>query len=166
MLREVEIRGLKEDFNTLLGERWGLLTAKAEPVNPMTVGWGQVGRLWGLPVCSVYVRPQRFTYGLMNDAKYFSLSFLPEELHAAAALCGSKSGRDTDKVKETGLTVMHDLSAPYYAEAELVLVCRTLYVQDLDSACFLDRALEEKTYGGKDYHRMYVGQIETVLKAR
>lgn len=164
MLHQVEIKGLKEDFNTLLGERWGLLTAAGKPVNPMTVGWGQVGRLWGLPVCTVYVRPQRFTRGLIDSAKYFSLSFLPEDKHQVVALCGSKSGRDTDKVKECGLTVMNDLAAPYYAEAELVLVCRKLYEQDMDAGCFTDKELDGKVYPQKDYHRMYVGQIEAVLK--
>lgn len=164
MLRQIEIKGLSEDFNTLLGERWGLLTAAADPVNPMTVGWGQVGRLWGKPVCTVYVRPQRFTFGLMNDAKHFSLSFLPEDRHDVVALCGTKSGRDIDKVKECGLTVVDDLSAPYYAEAELVLVCRKLYEQDMEPESFVDKDIDGKNYPGKDYHRMFVGEIEAVLK--
>lgn len=164
MLEKVSLDTLDVNFTKLLEERWGLVTAGADPVNPMTVSWGQVGRLWNKPVCTVYIRPQRFTYGLMNDAKYFSLSFLPAERHEAAVLCGSKSGRNTDKVKECGLTVVDDGRAPYYAEAELVLVCRKLYEQDLTGENFLEKDVDEKNYPAKDYHRMYVGEIETVLR--
>lgn len=164
MLKQIDFEEVNVNFTKLLADRWGLVTAEAEPVNPMTVSWGQVGRLWNKPVCTVYLRPQRFTYGLMNDAKYFSLSFLPEGRHEIVTLCGSKSGRDTDKVKECDLTVMTDQKAPYYAEAELVLVCRKLYEQDMEGACFLDGDIEREDYPTKDYHRMYVGEIETVLR--
>jgi len=164
MLHPVPIKGFQEDFNTLLQERGGLLTAAGTPVNPMTVGWGQIGRLWGKPVCTVYIRPQRFTAGLMKETSHFSLSFLPEDRHDVVSLCGSKSGRDVDKVKACGLTICSDLSAPYYAEAELVLICRTLYAQDMDSACFVEKDVDEKNYPGHDYHRMYVGEVETILK--
>jgi len=164
MMHAIELGDLHENFNTLFGERWGLLTAAGPRVNPMTVGWGQVGRLWNRPVCTVYVRPQRYTFGLMNESRYFSLSFLPEDLHGIVALCGSQSGRDTDKVAESGLTLLTGQAAPCYEEAELTLICRTLYVQDLDGACFLDREADRQNYPRKDYHRMYVGQIESVFR--
>jgi len=164
MLKTIALKELDANFYALLEDRWGVVTAAGEKVNPMTVSWGGVGRLWNKPVCTVYLRPQRFTFGLMNDAKYFSLSFFPEDRHDVVVLCGSKSGRETDKVKEYGLTVMEDQAAPYFAESDLVLICRKLYVQDFDPACFADGTLDEKNYPGKDYHRMYIGEIQTVLK--
>jgi len=165
MLQTISPRELDANFFSLLNDRWALLTVKdGEGCNPMTVSWGGTGILWSRPVVTVYVRPQRYTYGLMEKEGYFSLSFLPEEFHPAMALCGSKSGRDTDKVKECGLTVLTDRAAPYFEQAELTLICRKLYAQDLDPACFLDRSVDEKNYPGKDYHRMYIGEIEAVLK--
>jgi hypothetical protein len=54
--------------------------------------------------------------------------------------------------------------APYFAEAELVLVCRKLYFSDLDPSHFLDQSLE-RNYQNKDYHRMYIGEIVEALGA-
>lgn len=165
MLRPVDPKTLDANFFSLLADRWGLLTAAdGAGCNPMTVSWGEAGILWNKPVVTVYVRPQRYTHGLMDTEQYFSLSFLPEARHDAAVLCGAKSGRDTDKVKETGLTVLNDREAPYFAEAELTLICRKLYAQDLDPACFVDRDVDGKNYPTKDYHRMYIGEIVAALQ--
>lgn len=165
MLRPVDPKTLDANFFSLLADRWGLLTAAdGAGCNPMTVSWGETGILWNKPVVTVYVRPQRYTHGLMDAEQYFSLSFLPETRHDVAVLCGAKSGRDTDKVKETGLTVLRDREAPYFAEAELTLICRKLYAQDLDPACFVDKEVDGKNYPNKDYHRMYVGEIVAALK--
>lgn len=165
MLKSVDPKTLDANLFSLLADRWGLLTAAdGEGCNPMTVSWGGAGILWNKPVVTVYVRPQRYTHGLMENEQYFSLSFLPEERHDAAALCGAKSGRDIDKVKETGLTVVDDQPAPYFAEAELVFICRKLYAQNLDPACFVDKAIDEKNYPNRDHHRMYIGEIVAALK--
>ena len=44
--------------------RWALVTAGSpEDHNSMTVSWGGIGSLWGKPVATVYIRPNRHTYG-------------------------------------------------------------------------------------------------------
>ena len=165
MLQAMDPKALDANFFSLLDDRWGILTVKTDTgCNPMTVSWGGAGILWNKPVATVYVRPQRFTFGPMNEESYFSLSFLPQELHDAAAFCGSKSGRDMDKVKECGLTLLEDQPAPYFAEGELTLICKKLYQQDLREDCFVDEAVIGANYPGKDYHRMYIGEIIAVLK--
>ena len=166
MLEHIDPKALDANFFSLLDDRWGILTVadgERENPNPMTVSWGGVGILWGEPVVTVYVRPQRYTRHLIDGEEYFSLSFLPKDKDPAAALCGSKSGRDTDKVKDCGFTVLKDEKAPYFAQSELTLICRKLYEQDLDPAGFVDQSLDEKNYPAKDYHRMYIGKIEQVL---
>ena len=163
-MKKLDMKDLKVNLPAMLEDRWALLTAAdGEGCNPMTVSWGSVGRLWNMPVVTVYVRPQRYTKGLMDAAQYFSLTFLPEEMHDAAAFCGAKSGRDTDKVKECGLTVLKDEKAPYFAEGELTFICRKVYEQDMAGENFTDPAVEARNYPGKDYHRMYVGEIVAVL---
>ena len=114
-----------------------LLTAgDRKSCNTMTIGWCQAGRLWNLPVCTVYVRPERYTYQFMEDQDYFTVSVLPEGEKKTMALCGSRSGRDMDKIKECGLTVRYGAGgAPFFEEAEAVLVCRKLYVQDMAPEC-------------------------------
>ncbi len=146
---------------TMFEERWALLTAGSrESMNTMTVGWGGIGALWGLPVALCAVRPQRYTYGFMERENYFTLSFLGEEHRRALQICGATSGRDTDKIRKTGLTpIFSESGAPYFAEAELVLVCRKLYAQDMKPECFEDAALCERWYPQHDFHRAYVGEI-------
>ena len=81
------------------------------------------------------------------------------------ALCGSKSGRDVDKVKECGFTVAGAAcGAPYFEEAGLVLVCKKAYWQDMDPTHFLDGELDGKWYPERDYHRIFIGEIVEVLK--
>lgn len=164
-MRKIELKDLNMNLPELLEKRWALLTAAdGEGCNPMTVSWGGMGVLWNLPVVTVYVRPQRYTKGLMDREDYFSLTFLPEEMHDVVVLCGSKSGRDLDKVKECTLTVLKDEKAPYFAEGELTFICRKIYAQDMAGECFTDPAVDGKNYPGKDYHRMYVGEIVAVLQ--
>ena len=164
MLEILEPKDLEPNMFSMLSDRWGLLTAAdGEGCNPMTVSWGGVGVLWRRPVVTVYVRPQRYTYGLLEKEDHFSLSFLPQSRHDDVVLCGSRSGRDTDKVQACGLTLLRDQSAPYFQEAELTFICRKLYAQDMDPACFTDHALDEELYPDRDYHRVFVGEIEKVL---
>ena len=81
MFKSIDPKALDANFFSLLDDRWGILTVKTDTgCNPMTVSWGGTGILWGKPVVTVYVRPQRFTFGPMNEEEYFSLSFLPENV--------------------------------------------------------------------------------------
>lgn len=162
-LHSVDPRELSPELLRAFGTKNALLTAgDREMRNTMTIGWCQAGRLWNLPVCTVYVRPERYTYQFVEERDYFTVSVLPESERKTMALCGTKSGRDVDKIKECGLTVLYGAGdAPYFAEAEAVLVCRKLYVQDMDGACVA--AGQEKIlpfYGqAGGWHRIYTGEI-------
>ena len=126
----------------------------------MTIGWCQLGRLWSIPVCTVYVRPERYTYAFMESHDYFTVSVLPLSDRQTAQVCGTKSGRDIDKIKECGLTLRRGAGdAPFFDEAEWVLVCRKLYAQDLDESCVLDERVLHH-YGAKGgWHRAYTGEV-------
>ena len=87
----------------------------------------------GAPAATIYLRPQRYTKEFVDREEYFTLAFFGEEQRKALTLCGSKSGREVDKVKECGFTVAQaECGAPYFEEAELVLVCRKRYAQEMD----------------------------------
>lgn len=151
----------------LIGKDWFLITAKdpaSGAVNTMTASWGCLGILWNKPVAVAFIRPQRHTIGFVRSAGRFSLSVLPEEYRAALRYCGTKSGREVDKFAETGLTAVTDESGtPYVGEARLVLLCRTLYVGDLEEEGFLDPTLLAH-YKERDYHTVFVAEIETALE--
>jgi len=153
----------------LWDKQWLLLTAGdfAEGrFNSMTVGWGSLGTMWSKPFAQVVVRPIRYTYQFMEQYDTFTLCAFPEEHHKALQLMGTKSGRDTDKVAETGLTPIAStkIAAPGYAEASLIIECRKIYWDDLEPAHFLDPDID-KNYPEKHYHRIYFGEIVAVYGA-
>ena len=165
MLQKIDPKSLDENVFSLIGERWMLITAGTpERCNTMTASWGGLGVLWGKQTATCYIRPQRYTYEFMEAGEAFTLSFFGEEYRKALAFCGAKSGRDVDKIKQCGFTVAAGAGdAPYFEEADLVLVCKKAYWQDLDPSHFLDPEIE-KHYPQKDYHRMYIGEIVEAYK--
>ncbi|WP_191397844.1 flavin reductase family protein [Flavonifractor sp. An306] len=167
MFERIDPKSLDQNVFSMIGDQWMLLTAGTrEKCNTMTASWGGLGVLWGKPVATVYIRPQRYTLEFVEREEWFTLAFFGEEYRKALALCGSKSGRDIDKVKECGFTVETADGAPYFAQADLVLVCRKAYWQDMDPTHFLDGEIDGKWYPEKDYHRIFIGEIETVLKKK
>ena len=161
-LHRIETNALDLNLTHFWGRQNALLTAGDRTgCNTMTIGWGQAGRLWNLPVCTVYVRPERYTYQFLEAQDYFTLSVLPEKEKKIMGYCGAKSGRDVDKISECGLTVRYGTGdAPFFDEAELVLVCQKMYVQDLDLSGGLSDAISPfytPDQGG--VHRAYTGLI-------
>lgn len=152
-----------------IGKEWMLITARGkdaagrEVTNTMTASWGGMGILWNRPVAFCFIRPQRYTYQLTEQSERLSLSFLSEEYRAALRLCGTKSGKDTDKFRAAGITPADYEGVPFVAEAELALVCRKLYADDLKKECFLLPELLSN-YKEDDFHRVYVVEIEAILK--
>ena len=165
MFEKIDPKALDQNVFSLIGDQWMLITAGTkDQCNTMTASWGGLGVLWGKPVATVYIRPQRYTMEFVEGSEFFTLAFFGEEYRKALALCGSKSGRDVDKVKECGFTVeTAESGAPYFSQAELVLVCRKAYWQDMDPAHFLDPEIEDH-YAQKDYHRIFIGEIVEVLR--
>ena len=146
----------------LIGKDWMLITALDEKngrVNAMTASWGCMGVLWNKNICVCFIRPQRHTYGLVEQNERLSLAFLGEEYREALKLCGARSGRDCDKLAEAGLSAVTVDGVPMIREASLLLSCRKLYVDDLREASFLDPSLLAN-YKNGDYHRVYVCEIE------
>ncbi len=160
-----EINAKELNFNpfSLIGDKWMLITCgDKEKYNTMTASWGSIGVMWNKNVVFSFIRPQRYTFEFVEKNDYFSISFYPDEYKSALSLCGKVSGRDVDKAKEANLTPVFDEKAPYFEEANMVLICKKLYNQNLEPSCFLDKKLES-FYPQKDYHKMFIGEIEKVL---
>ena len=163
--KEINPSKIKENPFDLIGKDWALVTCGSkDKFNTMTVSWGGVGIMWGRPVAFTFIRPQRYTFEFTENNEYYTMSFFDERYRGALSFCGSKSGRDYNKPKETGLTsVFTDDGVPYFEEAKLVLVCKKLYAQFLNEECVVDADKVKKWYDN-DYHKMYVGEIVKVLK--
>lgn len=160
-LREVNIREIKTSVVELISDRWMLVTAGDETgFNTMTASWGGVGELWKKDVVFTFIRPQRYTFEFMEKSDTFTLCFF-DGYKKELALCGAKSGRDIDKVKECGFTPVSG-NGVYFEEASLVLICKKLAYQDMDPKGFLDPSIMDN-YAAGDFHRTYVGEILKVL---
>jgi flavin reductase (DIM6/NTAB) family NADH-FMN oxidoreductase RutF len=148
----------------LIGSEWMLITAgDLNSFNTMTASWGGFGVLWHKNICTIFVRPHRYTFSFLEKNPVFTLSFFSEQYKDAITICGTKSGRDSNKVAEAGLTpAPSENNGVYFTEASLVIECKKLYFLDIDPKNFLDPAIEE-IYPQKDYHRMYIGEILSSL---
>ena len=147
-----------------IDREWMLLTAgTAERLNTMTASWGSVGVLWNRYMVNIFVRPERYTYGFIEEQDYFSAAFFGPRHHEALALCGAKSGRDIDKVAACNFTVAAGgEGGVYFQEADLVLICKKRYRTELDTAQMIDMdpGLYYGPHGG--VHTMYMGEIVEV----
>ena len=127
--------------------------------NTMTIGWAQLGIVWGKKIFTVAVRNTRHTYGLMEAAEDFTVTFPWADMSAALGFCGSRSGADVDKFKECGLECVPaiEVGSPIIKAHGLHYECRIVYKKALDPA-FLSPQLDA-IYPKKDYHTLYYGDI-------
>ena len=105
-MEKINVKELNDNVFETIGKEWMLVCAgNKDHFNMMTASWGCLGWLWNKPVAVVFIRPERFTHGIIEENEFMTLSFLgnSEEARKIYSFCGSKSGRDLDKVKETGL---------------------------------------------------------------
>lgn len=160
MLQSIDIEKINESAVRLIGSDWMLVSAgTVNDHNTMTAAWGSLGFLWKMPVATIFIRPQRYTYDFVEKSDYFSICFFEEKHREILNFCGKVSGRDVNKAKEMGLeAVDYENQAMYFSQARLVMICKKIYYQDLDPKHFLDAGIE-RLYPQQDYHRMYIGEI-------
>lgn len=162
--KEVSAEELQFNPFTKIGKEWMLVTAGDETKhNTMTASWGGVGVMWGKNVVSVYIRPQRYTKEFVDANDTFTLSFYDESYKKALGILGSKSGRDCDKEAEAGLTPYYIDGTTAFEEADMILVCKKQYHQDMAAKHFDVVENDEKWYPDKDYHTMYMAEVVKVL---
>ena len=144
-----------------------LLTTKADgQVNTMTIGWGTLGIEWNKPIFTVFVRKSRFTKELLDKNPEFTVNIPVGEIPKhILGVCGSKSGRDLNKIAELGLTLEEPLtvSVPAIRQLPLTLECKVIYRQDqvlseIDTQS-RDRFYAKGTPNEGDCHTAYYGQI-------
>ena len=164
MMKEIKATELKDNVFELIGRDWLLVTAEKDgKANTMTASWGGLGVMWGKNVSFIVIRPQRYTKELIDGSDTLSLSILPEGDKKIYNYLGTVSGRDEDKIAGSGLTLKHDGTTPYFSEARAVMICRKLFSQNYEPDSFLDSSILEKWYPEKDYHMLYICEIEKIL---
>ncbi|PKM63082.1 MAG: flavin reductase [Firmicutes bacterium HGW-Firmicutes-21] len=153
----------KNVFNAV-GRQWMLITAKKADgsFNTMTASWGGMGVLWNKNVFFCFVRPQRYTHEFTEESNEITLSFFEEEYRDTLKICGSKSGRDCDKIAETGLTPINDNGIVYFEQAETVICGRKIYTDTIKESGFVD--IDPSQWYKGDFHTVYICEIKQILK--
>ena len=152
------------DIFTQFDKKWALLTAGTkDKFNTMTISWGGLGTIWNKPVATVYVRTSRYTYEFMEENEYFTVSFYPEQYKKTLGILGSKSGRELDKMHDSGLMAKQLSDSVTFAEAEVTLVCRKLFRQELD-VNNMPADIADNLYKGDAPHVMFIGEVVDIVK--
>lgn len=149
-----------------LDKEWALLSVgNKEKFNMMTVSWGGFGTIWGRPVVSVYVRKSRYTYEFMEENDYFTLSFYEEKYKKDLGILGSKSGRNINKKSLVSLHEEEVGNSISFKEANLTLVCKKIYYDDLKKEN-IKPEIQEQFYKKDEIHRMYIGEVIDIIDRR
>jgi flavin reductase (DIM6/NTAB) family NADH-FMN oxidoreductase RutF len=164
--KKISIEEIKESVSTLIGKGWMLITAgNLKSFNTMTASWGNLGFLWNKNIATIYLRPQRYTKEFVDRENIFTLSFFKEDYRKALTICGSKSGRDGDKVKEAELTPIETPNKSIsFQEAHIIIECRKIYKDNLNPESFIDKSIPNEIYPTKDFHTQYIGEILAVYE--
>ncbi|KHD14647.1 flavin reductase family protein [Clostridium butyricum] len=163
-MKEIKHENFQENAFEMIGKDWLLITAEKDgKVNTMTASWGGVGVLWNKKVAYIFIRPQRYTKEFVDFSDRLSVCVLPNSYRKELSYLGNVSGKDEDKISNANLKVQKYEDVPYFDEARLTLICRKLYAQDLKEECFIEKDIIDKWYPEKDYHTMYVVEIEKIL---
>jgi len=164
VFREITSYKIHENPFDLIGKQWMLITAGNKlNFNTMTAAWGGFGFLWNVPVTYIFIRPHRHTFSFTEENQFYTLNFLEKRHKNILTYCGTHSGKNVDKIKESGLVPLEtNRGNIYFEQAKLVIECSKLYFDDIRPGNFLDKLID-KNYPKKDYHRMYIGKVVKCL---
>lgn len=146
-----------------LNNEWALLTAgDKKKFNSMTISWGSFGVLWFKNVVTVYVRPERYTLEFLKKQEYFTVSFYNSKYKKDLQILGTKSGRDTNKMKEISLTPKFLDNSITFEQASQTFVCKKLYMGQLNLNQ-MDEQTREQNYQTPEGHYVFVGEIQKII---
>lgn len=163
--KEIDIKKLNFNPFTKLSSQWALVSAGTkEDFNTMTISWGGFGVLWGKNTATIYIRPQRYTKKFIDSNDRFTLSFFDENHKDALKFCGTVSRNNNEnKIKDSNLTPYYLDGTASFEEADMIFVCKKLYHAPMPPENFDAKENDAKWYPNKDYHIMYIAEIEKVL---
>ena len=166
LFAKTDIRTYTIDIFKKIDKDWFLITAGDEKLfNTMTASWGTMGTLWNKSVVICFVRPVRYTFDFIDNVDIFTCSFLGKEHKKILSYCGAHSGRDADKIKITGLAPLQlENGGISFEQSETVIECKKIYFDDIKPVFILPEEIDDEFYPNKDYHRMFIGEVQTIYK--
>lgn len=123
-----------------------MTTKNGDFVNTMTIGWGHIGLEWNRTTFVAYVRESRYTRTMVDNHGEFTINIPVGAIDKSIlGICGTKSGRDMDKIKALNLTLIDSehVAVPGIKELPLTLECKVLYKQKQDLALIPDEIIKK-----------------------
>lgn len=139
-----------------------MTTKVKEKVNTMTIAWGGINFVWHKPVFVAYVRYTRDTYEMLKNTDEFTINIpIDNDLKKELGFCGTKSGRDYDKIKECNFTLQkgRTLQTPIIADCEMHYECKVIYQQAMEPNN-VDEDILKRYYANNDFHVIFYGEIK------
>ena len=144
-----------------------LTTKNGSRVNTMTIGWGHIGCVWNKPVFIAFVRETRLTKQMLEESGEFTVNIPYGEFdNRILGVCGTKSGRDVNKIQELNLHLEDSqiVAVPGIRELPLTLECKVIYKQKQDLNAIGEDVIKRfypviDGTGFQDYHIVYYGEI-------
>ena len=165
---KIEASDLPDNVIQLIGKEWMLVTAGTKnSYNTMNASWGGIGYIWERPSTFIFIRDTRYTYQFLQREESFTLSFFDEKYRNALRICGTRSGRDTNKIEEAGLSPLETPSGLMsFGEARMIIECKKMFVQELDYANLTEpyktKVMEESYKNESSKHQMFISEITNI----
>ena len=166
-MKEVLAREIKDNPIFEFDKTWALVTSRKKDgsFNMCTLSWGSIGVLWSKEVVTIYVKPIRHTDSFIQEDDYFTVTFFNDDHKKDLALCGTKSGRDIDKINESDLEVIELENGITYKDFKRVYVCKKIYQSPFVKEGFVNNQESlDRYYKDEPFHNMYVGEIIKVYE--
>jgi flavin reductase (DIM6/NTAB) family NADH-FMN oxidoreductase RutF len=168
LFKAIDAEEIPGDVFTLVGKDFTVITAGTPShYNSMVAGWGGWGVLFSKPATWCFLRSNRYTLELMRNEQAYTMSYFDDEYKEDVLLFGTKSGRDSDKMKESKLTSVQTPAGNLsWKEAKLIIECKLVEVTTVspgdfytdEGKSFINEAYAET----KDYHKLVFGEVTGV----
>lgn len=159
---------ISDNVFTMNGKEFFAIAAgDKEKYNSMIASGGGWGMLFKKPTCWSILRADRYTLEFIEHTHTYTISYFPKEYKHQMLFLGSKSGRESEKMDETELTIIQTPSGNVcFREARLVLECRVIQITLPEPEDFCMEEAQEwisETYQQPSDHRKYIfGEITNV----
>ena len=112
-------------------------TDKKGITNPITVAW-HTPISKNPPLYGVSIAPSRYSYGLIKNSKEFVINFADLSILEKVHFCGTKTGRNTDKIKDINLKLINSskINTKSIKECFAHLECKLYKTIDLGDHTF------------------------------
>jgi flavin reductase (DIM6/NTAB) family NADH-FMN oxidoreductase RutF len=168
LFKQISPEEICDNVFTLVGNVFPVITAgKADHYNSLTASGGGLGLLFKKPTTWCILRADRYTLEMIQKMQTYTMSYFPNEYKEQILFLGSKSGRDSEKMKEVELTSVQTPSGDIsFKEARLIIECKLTELTTPNPNDFYTQEARDyinEAYKEANHYRKYVfGEITHV----